>query len=82
MYLLIRKSLFNCSQDNARCPVKGPGIIPSTSVYHRFYLEDWVLWLLFILASDTQSAPMVAQERLYKLGDSKPARLLDNALPE
>ena len=38
--------------------------IVSTYFYHRFCLEDWVLWLLFILAGDTQSAPIVAQERL------------------
>ena len=39
-------------------------IIPSTYVYHSFCLEDWVLWLLFILVSETQSASMVVQERL------------------
>ena len=28
------------------------GIILCTYVYHGFCLEDWVLWLLFILVSD------------------------------
>ena len=32
--------------------------------YHRFFLEDWVLRLLFILVSDTQSVSMVAHEKL------------------
>ena len=41
-----------------------PRIIPSFYVYHHFYLEDLVSWLLFILVSDTQSIPIVVQERL------------------
>ena len=40
------------------------GIIPSTCVYHRFWLEDWVLWILLVLVSETQSAHIVAQEKL------------------
>ena len=31
-------------------------IIPSTLFTPGFFLENWVLWLLFILVSDTQSA--------------------------
>ena len=59
-----------------------PGIIPSTYVYHYISFEDWVLKVLFILVSDTWSASMVPQERLQNFFDSKPARLLENALPE
>ena len=44
--------------------IRMSGIIPNTYVYHHFCLEDWVLWLLFILVSDIQSAPIVAQESL------------------
>ena len=31
------------------CQFIRPGLILSTLVYNRFCLEDWVLWLLFIL---------------------------------
>ena len=34
-----------------------PAIIQSTLVYHQFCLEDCVLWLLFILISDTIKHP-------------------------
>ena len=40
------------------------GIIPSTCVYHRFWLEDWVLWILLVLVSEAQSVHIVAQEKL------------------
>ena len=40
------------------------GIIPSICVYHRFWVEDWVLWILLVLVSETQSAHIVAQEKL------------------
>ena len=33
------------------------GTIPSTLFYHHCCLEHWVLWLLFILVCDTQTAP-------------------------
>ena len=33
-------------------------------VYYHFCLEDRVLWFLFILVSEIQSAPMVAYEKL------------------
>ena len=32
-------------------------IIPSALVYHRFCLEAWVLWWMFILVRDTQKCP-------------------------
>ena len=40
------------------------GIIPSTLGYYRFCLENLVLWFLFILVKDAQSASVVAYESL------------------
>lgn len=70
------------------------GIILSTSVYHRFCLK--VLWLLFVLLSDTQSSlkvpprhpphpppphtHIVAHDSLCKFCDLKPTRLMENPL--
>ena len=39
-------------------------VLPSTFIYHRSWLEDWVLWFLFILISDSQSPALVLQEKL------------------